>query len=712
MDEDGDGLPDIWAAWYGARGLSLEGDEDLDKVSNLEEAMLGTDPFDEESRLFLEFSTSQEGVLTLTWPKIGLRPSRLEGRPSLGVPGVWNLENVDPVEMDGEYRLELSPIDVSRFFRLQNEEVDTDGDMVVDWLEAVMGSSVSSANSLSNPRSYDTTGDGNVDTELTGDLAMFNEIYRPTESGARPTEAQAARFLMQATFGPRMEDVEHLVDIGIEAWVDEQIALPISYTSPYILAIKADFAATTKDPELSGYASNDTIVFGNNYMSAWAQSVIGGEDQLRQRIAWALSQILVASRSGAMLANQSQAIAHYYDQFLDEGFGNYEDLLNKVSRHPVMGRWLSSLGNQKADPEIGRYPDENYAREIMQLFSIGLWELNLDGTRKLDLDGEPIPTYGNDQITEIARVFTGIHYAGNSFGDGGRDDGFYMTTPMKLFPEEHDFGAKTLVDGTVIPEREATEANAIQDIEDAVATLVRHPNTAPFICRQLIQFTVTANPSPEYVERVASKFVDNGSGVVGDMEAVVRAIFLDPEARNPMEHLQTRYFGFLREPTVRTMHCARVMNLGRFENLMWWDWGGYNGDSLQEPMNAPSVFNYYRPDFRMRGPLADEGLDSPVFGIVSSYSAISYPNRLWTYCTQGFRQNGYDFPPDWSDLTAIAEDVSVLMDRVNLLFCAGGMSAASRRIITESVASIESLNERVQLAVFLALSCPEGACIK
>ena len=714
MDQDGNGYPDVWEAMYGAGHMDPDGDEDNDGIRNRDEAAAGTDPFNPGSGLWFRIAGQGPGTARLSWPNLVHRTLSVEGAVSVADSNGWGLEPLSPVLAGDAYQADVASGSSSRFYRLQSTEDDVDGDSVADWIEEWLGFSAApgASNSVSKPRGYDTDGDGVPDTLLPGDLAMFNEIYRSSETNARPTEAQAARFLLQTTFGPTTADIHHLRDIGIDAWIDEQVALPATYTLPYILAIKADFNATNKDPALAGYVANNDFVFGVNYMTAWMRSAVRGEDQLRQRVAWALSQILVASMGGADLANQPQAIAHYYDQFLDEAFGNYEVLLNKVSRHPVMGRWLSSLGNQKADPSIGRYPDENYAREIMQLFSIGLWQLNPDGTQKLDAFGEPIPTYGNEEITEVARVFTGVNYAAGSFGGGWRDDGFYMTTPMKIFATHHDFGAKTIFNGIVIPARAASDANAVLDVEDVVHHLVRHTNTAPFICRQLIQFLVTSNPSTGYVHRVASKFVDNGSGEVGDMEAVVRAIITDPEARNPMQHLGTTYFGHLREPTVRIVHLARVMRLGDHPNLLWWDWGNYRADSLQQPMHAPSVFNYYRPDFRLFGQLSENGLDSPAFGIVSSYSAISFPNRMWTICKDGFKQSNYNYPPDWSDLTPLSNDVPALLDRVNLLFCAGTMSARSREIITTSVQSTGDATQRARLATYLALNCPEGACLK
>lgn len=287
---------------------------------------------------------------------------------------------------------------------------------------------------------------------------------------------------------------------------------------------------------------------------------------------------------------------------------------------------------------------------------------------------------------------------------------------MKIFASEHDFGSKLVVAGNgtyhTIPARSSSDTNAMQDVEDAVGHLVRHPNTAPFICRQLIQFLITSNPSPAYVQRVAAVFANNGSGVTGDLEAVVRAIYLDEEARDPMQHLTTSHFGQLREPLLRYMHLARVLKLGRHQNLMTWDWGNHENETLQGFMMAPSVFNFYRPDFRLFGNLAANELDSPAFGIVNSYSSISFPNWMWRMCEVGFNLVGYNYPEDLSELEALANDIPALLDHLSVLYCAGTLSADSRVAITTALQAENDLTDRARLAAYLVLVAPEGSCLK
>jgi len=740
VDLDGSGLPDFWEGLYNAQGIAPNADSDGDGFTNHEESISGTDPFDPYSLLKLQIIEKDATTATVAWID---RPSILESSVDLGVQDPWNSHEEIPYLDDGMRKLDFPIGDFDpKFFRIRNSSEDADSDGVPDWMEALMGFSTT-PDSVYQPQSYDTDGDGNDDVSVSGDLAAYNEIYRVPQAGESLTRAQAARLLIQSTFGPgEMSLVDYVASIGAEAWIDEQIAQPASLHQPYIDAIKQDLQAAPQfewtDPALSGYYINpggggDPYIGGPNYKTAWMRASLAGPDQLRQRVAWALSQILVASRAGAGLPNQPRATAHYYDNFVENAFGNFENILLNVTLHPFMGTYLSHIGNEKADPANGRYPDENYAREIMQLFSIGLWELNPDGTRKLDSQGEPIPTYDNTDITNLAEVFTGVNFPSNNFGGGWRDDGDsenqWMLRPMKIFASHHDWTVKHIPMGVddngnrlhyTIPANPSGDDNAaLAEVETVVEQLVNHPNCAPFISRQLIQFLVTSNPSPAYVQRVATVFTDNGSGVTGDMEAIVKAILLDNEARNPLNHLGKPYFGHFREPTLRTVHLGRVLKLDRHEQLLWWDWGYYEEQSLQEPMRSPTVFNYYRPDFRLFGTLAENELDSPALGIVNSYSSISFANYLWRVCEEGFNFphadswfNNKTFPVDLSDYVALADDIPSLLDHLSILFCAGTLGANSRATISTVLQAESNLTERARLAVFLALISPEGTCLK
>ncbi|MBC8095895.1 MAG: DUF1800 family protein, partial [Akkermansiaceae bacterium] len=431
----------------------------------------------------------------------------------------------------------------------------------------------------------------------------------------------------------------------------------------------------------------------------------------RQRVAFALSQICVISRRDPNLENCPLGVADYYDIFVRNAFGNYSDVLREVTFHPVMGRYLSHIGNQKARPEINQYPDENFAREVQQLFTIGLWELNPDGTRQLDGLGQPIPTYGNAQITEFARVFTGLWFGGQPWGNNGWTDDD-SSVPMQMWAEKHDFGAKTLLKGFTIPTRAPTVENGVRDVDDALRNLFEHPNTPPFISRQLIQFLITSNPSSNYVARVAAKFVNNGSGKRGDLAAVIRAILLDEEARDVRWSAGAPEFGRLKEPVHRALAIARAGRLDQYTNLLWWTWGEFNSAAFQEPTYSPSVFNFFRPSYQPPGLLTLNGLVGPAFQITDSYSSISFPNKLWEITQTGLTHySDYGFAPDYADLLPVADNAGALTDQVGLLFCGGSLSAPTRDAILNAVQSVPSYDRllRIRLAVYLAATCPEGA---
>ena len=285
----------------------------------------------------------------------------------------------------------------------------------------------------------------------------------------------------------------------------------------------------------------------------------------------------------------------------------------------------------------------------------------------------------------------------------------HFIKPMVMFSERHDFNSKRLVGGQVIPSRTPTEQNGMLDVKEAVAALVRHPNTAPFISKLLIQFLVTANPSPSYVNRVASKFIDNGSGVRGDLSTVVKAILLDPEARLIPSSVTA---GKVREPVIRTMHLARVLNLAETHpKFVWWNEPqDYFSSSYQEPTNAPSVFNFYTPLYQAPGAIRNRSLVSPGFQIVNSFSAISFPNLLWRYIDEGMISTKQRYSFDYSHLLVLAENPSALVDWLNLYVCAGGMTPRSRSLMISSLNNTSlTPDERVALALWVAVCSPESA---
>lgn len=727
-DFNGNGMADAWEQWIGSFGLSGTADSDGDGFTNAQESLAGTDPFSSASRLWSD-AIPQGGDFVLCWPVL---PHKLHRAWTSGDLANWTQSASLPGIVGGEYRQTFTgdlAAGGKKFYQARVSNLDTDGDGVSDWTEnMVLGSNSANSNSLRTSLGIDANLDGTAETTVSGDYAALLSRLQggsgtggfSTSSGSSGTSAGsgiskelAARFLMQAAFGPARDDIERVQSLGYSGWIIEQTAKPATLHSDYIREITADFRGPRA---AAGYSFNemDQFINGNNMMTAFARAAVQGEDQLRQRIAFALSQILVASRRDANLESRPLGMADFYDIFVRNAFGNYHDILMEVTLHPVMGRYLSHVGNQKADPAINRYPDENYAREVMQLFTIGLWQLNPDGARQVNGLGQNIPTYSNQEITQLARVLTGLWFGGREWGNGGWTDTDYAT-PMTMNAAQHDFGEKTLLNGFTVPARASTAENGMTDIADAIRHLFNHANTGPFVCRQLIQFLVTDNPSPAYVQRVAAAFANNGSGVRGDLAAVVRAILLDDEARSPLHSQRTASFGRLKEPVLRVMAMARAFGLKNANGLLWWDWGEFNAAAKQEPTNSPSVFNFYRPDYKAPGLLTQQNIAGPVFQITDSYSSISLPNKLWDIIEDGIRYWGaYQFPLDLSSEIAFAGSPEKLADHLNSIFCGGGMSQGARTLIIHAIQQIpaEQAEARARVAVYLTVNCPEGAVMR
>ncbi len=529
-----------------------------------------------------------------------------------------------------------------------------------------------------------------------------------------PSAKEAARFLIQAAFGPDQDDtdgdqtpenVEELMTLGFEAWLNDQFARPVGKLQPFVTWAEAN--------------ENALQIYNDSKQDAWWNRAMGIPklrpddtatqlpDPLRQRIGFCLSQIFVISDRMEDLGVSPIGMANYYDMLLTHTFGNFRDLLLDVSLHPCMGMYLSHLGNQKANPVANRFPDENYAREIMQLFSIGLWELNQDGTRKLNAQNQPIPTYTNADITEMARVFTGLAFGGDndSFGLYPRT----FSAPMKAWDDEHDLAPKRLVGGTMTPARTASPGDTgtatMADVNLAVEHLFNHPNVGPFIGRLLIQRLVTSNPSPAYVGRVAAAFANNGSGVRGDMKAFIRAILMDPEARSAAM-MSAPTFGKLREPFLRCVNLARAFNATTPSG--WYYLDAFTLDHVQEPMKAPSVFNYFLPNYAPPGVLVEAGLVAPEFQIINASSGTTSANYFWNAITGGLHRWGVGRPEYNTTLTLTQEmllnvppagltdpnpqmqplDPDALLRRLDLVLTAGTLSPQQFQIIREALVRV------------------------
>jgi uncharacterized protein (DUF1800 family) len=440
----------------------------------------------------------------------------------------------------------------------------------------------------------------------------------------------------------------------------------------------------------------------------WFRNVVDGPDQLRQRVAFALSEIFVVSQLGA-LVQAPYAVADYYDVLARNAFGNYRDLLQEVTLHPAMGVYLSMLGNEKPNPALNIRPDENYARELMQLFSIGLVELNIDGTVMTDTGGQPIPTYDQSIIEGFAHVFTGWHYAGApSFELAFRNDN-NQTVPMQLYPDFHDTGEKKLLNGVTLPAGQTGD----QDLSMALDNIFNHPNVGPFIAIRLIHRLVTSNPSPGYVARVASVFNDNGLGERGDLGAVVRAILMDEEAR-PELHMEID--GKIKEPLLRLTQL----------------WRAYDGASQsgvfplapayiifgQGPLQSPSVFNFFSPFYAPAGEIRNSGLVAPELQIATEYQNTFITNYFFllafNWNSEAENPGEDDVLIDISEEVGIAADTDALIDRVVDKLLGGQISPTLR---TEMAGMIDLVRTAVPdndaalvaEAIYFVISSPEFA---
>lgn len=513
----------------------------------------------------------------------------------------------------------------------------------------------------------------------------------------------ASRLASRASFGLSAEAIEAIDALGEEPWIDQQMALPATLHDTVVDDLlmrqaSGEFDALFRDINLNNLAA----LFGR---LAWWQTTVSAPDQLRQRIAYALSQIFVISDEVNVLFLQPYATSNYYDMLLRGAFGNFRELLRDVTLHPSMGVYLSHLNNAKSNPENATFPDENYAREVMQLFSIGLFELNIDGTEEL-AGGVPIATYDNATIAEFAKVFTGLSFGGAQQSFGARR--FNFRGPMQMFDEFHDSTQKTLLNGTVLPAGQ----DGLSDIEAAVDNLFNHPNVGPFIGRQLIQRLVSSNPSPAYVQRVAEVFNDDGTGERGNMAQVVKAILLDPEARTAPN--QTALSGKLREPLLRYTGMLRQLGVSTVDGF-YANTGFFVQERiLQHPLAARSVFNFYLPAHQPIGEIAELGLVAPEFEITNTNSIIEVSNLLQASVIGDFISDVREAPFALTslaldDFLPLADDMDALLNRLDLVFTYGTLRDTTRLSIQSAIENISDLELRVRVAAYLLLISPDYA---
>jgi uncharacterized protein (DUF1800 family) len=561
-------------------------------------------------------------------------------------------------------------------------------------------------------------GSGSVGPKATLRLTTTGAAPPPVVGEKPATRNEAARFLAQATFGPTDDDITLLMRVGYSAWIDEQFNKPSG---------ESHLAFFSQVLNQGGQGNDKEVV-----ATFWKQA-LKGDDQLRLRMAYALSQIFVISLRDGDVDNYDRAVAAWLDMLTQHSFGRYRDLLQSVSLNPMMGIYLSHLANQKADAVTGRVPDENYAREVMQLFSIGLVELNPDGSLRKDGTGAPIETYGPGDVSELAKVFTGWSWdcpapaekgcflRGES---GGKQDPSRDLKPMVAYPGYHSAEPKSFLK-LQIP----ANTSAQKSLADALDHLAGHTNVAPFISRQLIQRFTTSNPSPAYVRAVAAKFNDNGAGVRGDFKAVLKEVLMNPEARE-----RSSTSGKVREPVLRLTAFMRAFehksNSGRYDLELTESPATALG---QAPLHSPSVFNFYRPgyvapDVNKGRPAGSTPLVAPELQIVDETSVAGYVNFMRDSISygvgfpagSGLSVNRRDLQGTYTTELALALDVPKLVDRVTERLTYGAFSAARRDMLISAVSSItlppgnpspeqiEAVKRlRVNAAILLTVASPE-----
>jgi len=542
--------------------------------------------------------------------------------------------------------------------------------------------------------------------------------------GMLAKKMEAARFLYQAGFGADQETIDSLISMGISTWLDSQFVKEASYCTGLIKDIYGQSKEiwVTNGNSAENYTSRPNHIHMNY---AWWENTMTAEDILRQKVAYALSQILVIS-SESELNSYGVAVANYYDILIRNAFGNFYDMLYEIVMHPAMGSYLTHYNNPKTNESSNTYPDQNFAREIMQLFTIGLDSLNLDGTPALDQGGNRIPTYDNDDIIEFSKIYTGLSagavadyvtwtdepYFGISFYSCKKD------TFMAMYDDDHEPGEKHLLNGYIIPAGQS----GMEDVEDAVLHLFDHPNVGPFISLRLIHRLVKSNPTPAYVEAVASVFNDNGSGVRGDMKEVIRTILLHPEARECtwINHPQQ---GKLREPFLRKVHFVNSIGIlknihDNFWNYKYW----FYIETGQHPFHSPSVFNFYTPDYVPNGAIEDAGLVAPEFQIHNSRTSVGFSRQVYRWVenlkllqTSYYEESVYG-TPDLVSLEEMAKDPDALIDHLDVLFTYGTLNDYSRAMIKDALnefgTSATDLTRRVKLATYLIMITPEYSILK
>ncbi|MEO5494570.1 MAG: DUF1800 family protein [Sphingomonas sp.] len=501
------------------------------------------------------------------------------------------------------------------------------------------------------------------------------------------TETQASRFLGQSTMGATRTTIDALVSRGIDGWLTDQFAMTRA-TSHFDWLMANGYAAGTAD----GQGGFDTTM--------WRQLIVE-PDQLRQRVGMALLDMLVVGIDGVNTNWQAFSTAAYIDVLLDNAFTNFRTIMDGVTTNPAMGSFLTFLGNRKASATTGAQPDENYARELMQLFTIGLYQLNMDGTLKMS-GGNPIETYTSADVSGLARVFTGLNYSSTDSTTPAR-----YKVPLVMQASINETGAASFLGAS-------TTGGGMAAIKVALDTIFAHANVPPFVSKQLIQRLVTSNPSPAYVGRVSAVFANNGTGVRGDMKAVIKAILTDTEARDDSA-LTAANAGKLREPIMRLTGWARAFGVNSPANT--WPFGNTSSGSTrlaQSPGRSPSVFNFFRPGYSPPATaISAAGLVAPEFQVTNEQSVVAYINYFQSLVANG----SGDAKPDYTSILTKAADSTALIAEVNTVLAAGQLSSATQASIKAAIDSVSATAtngpiNRVGVAILLTMASPDYLTVK
>ncbi len=488
--------------------------------------------------------------------------------------------------------------------------------------------------------------------------------------------AAVARLLDQTTFGPTPTLIQHVQSVGLDGFITEQMAVAPTLLPDLPNPLPVQCAPSNPIP---------------CEQSEWWTAAIAGNDQLRQRVAFALAEIFVISTNSV----SPGAVIPFQNLLVNDAFGNFSKMLKDVTLSTGMGLYLNMLNSYK--PGNGQIANENYSRENMQLFTIGLYELNQDGTPKLDGSGSMIPSYTQAQVQAFARAYTGWTYAA---AGGGSPAKFPNGTanydmPMAQVESAHDTTAKVLLNGTTLPAGQTAE----QDLDGALANLFAHPNAGPFVCKQLIQHLVSSNPSPAYVGRVSAIFADNGSGVRGDLSAVIRAILMDTEARAG-DTDPTFDGGHLREPILYLASMIRGLGFANTDPTGYYGTlSNYSGQLSQKPYGSGSVFNFFPPSYVIPGTT----VNAPEFALENTASAVlrlTQANSIVYNQVSGF---SVDLSAT-SALGIMASSPANLVDTLGLIFMHGQMPTNMRTAIVNHISTLTDMGQRVRVATYLVIT--------